>query len=103
MPPTRARLGAPIANRWTPYGLERDPFFQTEQFAGWFEELNNPDTYIPLSMPSYLEGFGYFADQLSIETAQQALLGEITAQEMADQWAEYLTAEYAKYQEAGGQ
>ncbi|TNC66639.1 sugar ABC transporter substrate-binding protein [Rubellimicrobium roseum] len=81
-------------------GADQDPFFRTEQFAGWFEELNNPDTYIPLSMPSYLEGFGYFADQLSIETAQQALLGEITAQEMADQWAEYLTAEYAKYQEA---
>jgi multiple sugar transport system substrate-binding protein len=84
-------------------GADQDPYFRTEQFAGWFEELNNPDTYIPLSMPSYLEGFGYFADQLSIETAQQALLGEITAQEMADQWAEYLTAEYAKYQEAGGQ
>ncbi|WP_246082605.1 ABC transporter substrate-binding protein [Rubellimicrobium rubrum] len=81
-------------------GADQDPFFRTEQFAGWFEELNNPDTYIPLTMPSYLEGFGYFADQLSIETAQQALLGEITAQEMADQWAEYLTAEYAKYQES---
>ena len=54
-------------------------------------------------MPTYLEGFGYFADQLSIETAQQALLGEITAQQMADQWAEYLTAEYAKYQEAQAQ
>ena len=34
---------------------------------------------------------------------QQALLGEITAQEMADQWAEYLTAEYAKYQAAQAQ
>ncbi|EYD74777.1 Sugar ABC transporter, periplasmic sugar-binding protein [Rubellimicrobium mesophilum DSM 19309] len=84
-------------------GADQDPYFHTPQFAGWFEELNNPDTYIPLSMPSYLEGFGYFADQLSIETAQQALLGEITAQQLADQWAEYLTAEYAKYKEAGGQ
>ncbi len=83
-------------------GADQDPYFHTPQFAGWFEELNNPDTYIPLSMPSYLEGFGYFADQLSIETAQQALLGEITAQQLADQWAEYLTAEYAKYKEAGG-
>ncbi|WP_210530379.1 ABC transporter substrate-binding protein [Rubellimicrobium arenae] len=83
-------------------GADQDPYFHTPQFAGWFEELNNPDTYIPLSMPSYLEGFGYFADQLSIETAQQALLGQITAQEMADQWAEYLTAEYTKYKDAGG-
>jgi multiple sugar transport system substrate-binding protein len=83
-------------------GADQDPYFHTPQFAGWFEELNNPDKYIPLSMPSYLEGFGYFADQLSIETAQQALLGEITAQQLADQWAEYLTAEYAKYKDAGG-
>ena len=30
MPPARGSLTAPIANRWTPYGLERDPFFQTE-------------------------------------------------------------------------
>ena len=51
---------------------------------------------------AFPRGRGYFADQLSIETSQQALLGEITAQEMADQWAEYLTAEYAKYKEAGG-
>jgi multiple sugar transport system substrate-binding protein len=84
-------------------GADQDPYFRTEQFAGWFEELNNPDTYIPLSMPSYLEGFGFFADQLSIETSQQALLGEITAQEMADEWAEYLTGEYAKYQAAQNQ
>ncbi len=81
-------------------GADQDPFFQTEQFAGWFQTLNDPETYRPLIVPSYLEGYGYFADQLSIETAQQALLGEITAQELADQWAEYLTAEYAKYQAA---
>lgn len=30
MSASRAALGAAIANRWTPYGLERDPFFQTE-------------------------------------------------------------------------
>lgn len=81
-------------------GADQDPFFQTEQFAGWFETLNNPDTYRPLIVPSYLEGYGYFADQLSIETGQQALLGEITAQELADQWAAYLTEEYAKFQAA---
>ena len=84
-------------------GADQDPYFQTEQFAGWFEELNNPDAYRPLIVPSYLEGYGYFADQLSIETAQQALLGEITAEELANQWAEYLNEEYAKYEAAGGQ
>ena len=102
-------LSSPEANaEWAKFvgvipiheGAEQDPYFRSEQFAGWFEELQNPDTYVPLSMPTYLEGFGYFADQLSIETAQQALLGEITAQEMAEQWAEYLTEEYAKYEAA---
>ncbi len=80
-------------------GADQDPYFQSEQFAGWFTELNDP-AWTPLVMPSYLEGFGYFADSLALETSQEALLGDITAQEMADQWAEFLTEEYAKYQAA---
>ena len=47
-----------------------------------------------------LEGFGYFADSIALETSQQALLGEISAQDMADEWAEFLTEEYEKYQAA---
>ncbi|SHI65505.1 ABC transporter substrate-binding protein [Wenxinia saemankumensis] len=84
-------------------GADQDPYFQTEQFAGWFETLNNPDTYIPLLPPAYLEGYGYFADSLSIETGQEALLGDLTAEELADQWAQYLTDEYAAYQAAQAQ
>ncbi|EAR50926.1 putative sugar-binding periplasmic abc transporter protein [Oceanicola granulosus HTCC2516] len=84
-------------------GADQDPYFQTEQFAGWFDTLNDPDTYRPLIVPSYLEGYGYFADSLSIETAQQALLGEITAEQLANIWGDFLTEEYAKYQAAGGQ
>ena len=77
-------------------GADQDPYFQTEQFAGWFEELNSPD-YVPLVLPHQLEGFGYFADTIAVETSQQALLGEITAKEMADQWAAYMEDEYAKW------
>ncbi|PZX14356.1 carbohydrate ABC transporter substrate-binding protein (CUT1 family) [Palleronia aestuarii] len=80
-------------------GAEQDPYFQSEQFAGWFTELNDP-AYEPIAMPTYLEQFGYFADSIALETSQQALLGEITAQELADQWAEFLTAEYARWQDA---
>ncbi|MSU89258.1 extracellular solute-binding protein [Rhodobacteraceae bacterium 2CG4] len=80
-------------------GADQDPYFQTEQFAGWFQELNDP-AYVPTIMPTYLEGFGYFADSVALETSQQALLGEITAQEMADQWADLLTDEYEKWQAA---
>ncbi|WP_099827882.1 ABC transporter substrate-binding protein [Oceaniglobus indicus] len=78
-------------------GAEQDPYFQSEQFAGWFTELNDP-AYSPMIMPNYLEQFGYFSDSIALETWQQALLGEITAQEMADEWAEFLTEEYSKYQ-----
>jgi multiple sugar transport system substrate-binding protein len=77
-------------------GAEQDPYYKTEQFAGWFEELNS-EKYEPLILPTYLEGFGYFGSTLALESSQQALLGEITAQEMADQWAEYLSDEYAKW------
>lgn len=80
-------------------GADQDPAFRTPQYAGWFEELNNA-AYVPTIMPTYLEQFGYFADSIALETSQQALLGEITAQEMADQWAEFLTEEYAKWKES---
>ena len=80
-------------------GADQDPYFQSEQFAGWFTELNDP-AWQPLTMPTYLEQFGYFADSIALETSQQALLGQITVQQMADQWAEFLTEEYAKWQES---
>jgi len=42
-------------------------------------------------MPTYLEEFGYFADVLSIQNGQEALLGERSAEEVATEWAAYLT------------
>lgn len=77
-------------------GADQDPFFKTEQFAGWFEELNSPN-YVPTVMPTYLEGWGYFTSTVLKDTAQEALLGQRTAQELADEWAGYLTDEYAKW------
>lgn len=79
-------------------GADQNEYYQSEQFEGWFTELNDP-AYEPITMPTYLEQFGYFADSIALETSQQALLGEITAQEMADQWAEFLTEQYADWQE----
>lgn len=100
-----AALSAPEANAtWAKRvgvipihkGAEQDPFFRTPQFAGWFEELNS-DKYVPTTMPTYLEQFGYFADSIALETSQQALLGEKTAQAVADEWAAFLTEEYGKW------
>lgn len=69
---------------------EKDPFYATDAFKGWFDTLNDPDA-VPTVMPTYLEEFAFFKDSLAISTSQKALLGEITPQQLADQWAEYLT------------
>ena len=78
-------------------GADQDPFFQTEQFKGWFDTLNG-EQYVPTTMPTYLEQWGYFGSTILLETSQEALLGQRTAQDVADEWAELLTAEYAKWQ-----
>lgn len=80
-------------------GADQDPAFRTEQFKGWFTELNNSE-WVPTIMPTYLEKFGFFADSIALETSQQALLGEISAQEMADEWAAFLTKEFEAYKES---
>jgi multiple sugar transport system substrate-binding protein len=79
-------------------GAEQDPFFDKPQFEGWFTELNDK-RWEPTSMPTYLEEFGYFADVTSIQTGQEALLGQRTAEDVADEWAEYLTAAYQKWRD----
>jgi multiple sugar transport system substrate-binding protein len=103
-----AHLASPEANKeWAKRvgvipiheGAEQDPHFKTEQFAGWFETLNGEE-YVPTVMPTYLEQFGYFADSIALETSQEALLGQISAQEVADQWAAFLTDEYARWKAA---
>lgn len=77
-------------------GADQDPFFKTEQFKGWFDELNG-EQYVPTVMPTYLEQWGYFGSTVVLESAQQALLGQRTAQDVADEWAAFLTDEQAKW------
>lgn len=73
-----------------------DPFYASPQFKGWFEELADKDA-VPTVMPTYLEEFAFFKDSLVIKTSQQALLGDITPKELADQWADYLTKAQKKH------
>lgn len=100
-----AHLSSPEANRtWAKRvgvlpihkGADRDPHFASEQFKGWFTELNG-DAWIPTIMPTYLEKFGELASVIAVETSQDAMLGNRTAQELADGWAKILTDEYAKW------
>jgi len=80
-------------------GAEQDPHFRTPQFEGWFTQLNDA-RWQPTSMPTYLEEFAYFADVTSIQTGQELLLGQRTAEEVAAQWAADMTAAFAKWQAA---
>ncbi|MCB8839920.1 sugar ABC transporter substrate-binding protein [Aurantimonas sp. VKM B-3413] len=77
---------------------ESDPFYAQDKFKGWFEELNDPDVH-PTMMPTDLEEFAFFKDSLVIKTSQQALLGQITPEELGQEWADYLTA--AKQKQMG--
>ncbi|MBS1182295.1 MAG: cycB 2 [Proteobacteria bacterium] len=75
---------------------EKDPFYASEQFKGWFEELADPNV-VPTVMPTHLEEFAFFKDSLVVNTSQQALLGEISPEDLTKQWAEYLTAAQQKF------
>jgi multiple sugar transport system substrate-binding protein len=75
---------------------EKDPFYASEQFKGWFEELADKDA-VPTVMPTYLEEFAFFKDSMAIKTSQEALLGDITPEEMAQQWADYMTKAQQKF------
>lgn len=77
-------------------GADEDPYFKTEQFAGWFETMESAD-YVPTIMPSYLEQFGYFADSIALDSSQEALLGQRGAQDIADEWAAFLTEQYTEW------
>jgi len=77
-------------------GADQDPHFRTEQFKGWFEELNG-EQYVPTTMPTYLEQWGYFSSTVLLESSQEALLGQRSAQDVADEWAALLTEEYANW------
>lgn len=81
-------------------GAEQDEHFKTEQYKGWFEELQNPDKYVFVTPPTHLENLGVFYDSMVPTGFQEVLLGKKTPKEVADEWAKYLTAEQQKYMAA---
>jgi multiple sugar transport system substrate-binding protein len=75
---------------------ESDPFYADPKFKGWFAEIADPDV-TPTIMPTYLEEFAFFADSLVPKTSQQALLGQLSIDDMAKQWKDYLTKADQKF------
>ena len=78
-------------------GADQDEHFKTEQFKGWFEEMNNAEKYVFVTPPTHLENLGVFYDSMVPTAFQELLLGKKTAKEVADTWAAYLTEEQKKY------
>lgn len=73
-----------------------DPFYDSPQFKGWFDELADKDV-VPTIMPTYLEEFAFFKDSLVIKTSQEALLGDRTPEDVAKEWADYMTKAQQKH------
>jgi multiple sugar transport system substrate-binding protein len=78
-------------------GADQDEHFKTEQFSGWFTELNSPDKYVFVTPPTYLENLGVFYDSMVPKNFQGVLLGQKTAKDVANEWAKFLNDEQAKY------
>ena len=68
----------------------KDPLYADARFKGWFDELNDPDV-VPMVMPMDLRAWALFASSIVPRTGQSLLLGQLTAPEMAQQWAEVMT------------
>lgn len=75
---------------------EQDPFYADPKFKGWFEELRDPNV-VPLVMPFHLEEWAFFDSSIALKTTQQALLGQLAPDQLASQWAEYLTKAQQAY------
>jgi multiple sugar transport system substrate-binding protein len=68
----------------------KDPLYADARFKGWFDELSDPDV-VPMVMPVYLRAWALFASSIVPRTSQSLLLGQLTAAEMAQQWARVMT------------
>lgn len=80
-------------------GAEDDPYFESDVYAGFFEELED-SRYDLRPWPAHLPELGYFFDVMSVDTSQSALLGQMTAEELANEWAEFLTEAQQAYLQA---
>ena len=77
-------------------GAEQDEHFKTEQFKGWFTELNDTATYTFVTPPTHLENLGVFFDSMVPTGFQEVLLGKKSPQDVGNEWAAFLTAEQQK-------
>ena len=69
---------------------EDDTYYNDPVFAGFFSELND-DRWNLVTWPAHLPELGEFFDVIAVETSQAALLGQMSAKELGQEWHEFLT------------
>ena len=67
-----------------------DEYYNNPQFAGFFTELED-DRWDLMTWPAHLPELGEFFDVIAVETSQAALLGQMTAEELGQEWDAFLT------------
>jgi multiple sugar transport system substrate-binding protein len=67
-----------------------DAMYADPRFKGWFDELADPD-FDPMIMPMDLRAWALFASSVVPRTSQSVLLGKLSVQDMAQQWARIMT------------
>lgn len=77
-------------------GADKDPFYNKPVFKGWFQELNNPKYQYTL-FPYYLPQLSDFFSTVATESFQQVLLGQKSPEDVAGQWATYMTNAQQQY------
>jgi multiple sugar transport system substrate-binding protein len=68
----------------------KDPMYADARYKGWFDELADPNV-VPMMMPTDLRAWALFSSSIVPRTSQSLLLGELSAQDMAQQWAQVMT------------
>lgn len=88
-----------VSTRWdrrigrlpTAKAAAESEFFQ--QYEGWLRELNEPE-YVLQLYPFQIPELGVFFDEFATPGYQNALLGDRSAADVAESWAEFMTAAY---------
>lgn len=89
------RWGKQIGRLPTAKAAQDDEFY--DRYSAWLRQLNEPEYVLDL-YPFYLPQLGVFFDDIAVQTYQNALLGDRTAEDVANQWAEFLTNAYQEWQ-----
>jgi multiple sugar transport system substrate-binding protein len=81
-------------------GADKDAAYADSVYKGWFTTINNTSKYVPVQYPLYLPQLGEFFSTIAVTGIQQVLLGQKTSEQVAKEWAAFLTKANQDYLKA---